>query len=90
MVEGPPRETDIENWTTGVVENKGKNYTWSQSISDVSIILPIPEGTTGKQVDWSIKATSIKFGIRGQTPLLEGELYGAIKPDESAWTVGTY
>lgn len=74
-----------------MVTNKGSNYTWHQTISDVSITIPLPEGTTGKQIEWVIKTNSIKVGIRGQSPaFLEGELCGPVKASECTWTIGTY
>jgi hypothetical protein len=70
--------------------NKTASFTWSQTISDLTINIPVPEGTTGKQIEWIIKTNYIKLAIRGQTPsLLEGELSGLVKPSDCTWTLGS-
>lgn len=74
----------------GSLEMKGSNFTWSQTITDVTINIPIPEGTSGKQIDWTISTNKLRIGIRGQKEaLLEGELCAPVKPHDCTWTVGT-
>jgi hypothetical protein len=71
-----------------LVTNQGSNYTWSQTISDVTINIPLPEGTSAKQIECVIKTTTIKVGIRGQNhPFLEGELCASVKPSDCTWTI---
>jgi hypothetical protein len=54
----------------------------------VDITIPVPAGTRGKGLDVIIKKKSIKVGLKGQPPILEGELCKDIKVEDSTWTIG--
>ena len=62
-------------------------YMWSQSDSEVVVSVPVPEGTTGKQIDVLITPSSLRCGVKGQPPVLSGSLYKPIKAEDSTWTV---
>ncbi|XP_049850784.1 nudC domain-containing protein 2-like [Schistocerca gregaria] len=62
-------------------------YTWSQTIHDVTINLQVPEGTSGKDVEWSCRPDYLHVGIKGQPYLMQGETAGIVKPSESVWTL---
>merc|ERR1711943_101178 len=38
-------------------------------------------------IDCKFTTNSIKFGLKGQTPLLEGQTDYTIKPNESTWSI---
>lgn len=63
------------------------SYSWTQNLAEVTIVIPVPSGTKGRQCDVSITRTSLKAGLKGSDPVLEGKLFAAIKPDESLWQV---
>ena len=46
-------------------------YKWVQQIGDLDITSPIPSNMKGKDLDVKIAKTSIKAGIKGQTPIIE-------------------
>jgi regulatory protein YycH of two-component signal transduction system YycFG len=50
--------------------------------------IPVPEGTTAKQVDVVIKPGHLVVKLKGQsTPIIDGDLAEKIKVSDSFWTV---
>jgi hypothetical protein len=63
-------------------------YNWSQAISDVTLQVPIPQGTKGNQLDVKIQPKHIKIVHKPtQQLILEGELYEKVKLDDSTWSI---
>lgn len=50
--------------------------------------MPVPPGTRGKQLDVSLQKRAIRVGLKGQEPILAGELAKEIRVDDSTWTLG--
>ncbi|KAM0032666.1 putative CS domain, HSP20-like chaperone, NudC family [Helianthus debilis subsp. tardiflorus] len=72
--------------------NKGngldmENYSWVQSLQEVNVTIPVPPGTKSRFVECEIKKNRIKVGLKGQPPILEGELYKSVKTDDSFWSL---
>lgn len=72
---------------------QGDRYSWTQSLSEVTITIPIPENIRGKDVVVTLEKTKIKVSVKGtstsssSSSVLEGPLYKRIKADDSAWTL---
>jgi len=64
-------------------------YKWVQTIADLDITAPIPANLKGKDLDVKITKDSLKAGIKGQEPIINGTLPHHILVDESAWTLET-
>lgn len=64
-------------------------YKWTQTIGDVDITIEVPGNLKGKDINVEIKKTKLVVGIKGQEPILSGELPHPIKVDESTWTLAT-
>ncbi|CDS07208.1 hypothetical protein LRAMOSA09731 [Lichtheimia ramosa] len=62
-------------------------YKWRQTLQDVDVTIPVPKGTRGRDLQVEIKKKYIKVALKGQTPLIEGELCKEIKVDDSTWTI---
>jgi len=69
-------------------------YKWTQTLEECSVLVGIPEGIRGRDLDVSIRANSIL--IRSKQPIgdeteprvfLEGKLTETIVPSESTWTL---
>ena len=60
---------------------------WAQTVYDVQVKIKLPNGTRGRDVDWKATATTVRFGVKGQAPILDGELDFKIKPLESTWSI---
>ncbi|XP_012474434.1 protein BOBBER 1 [Gossypium raimondii] len=74
------------------VPNKGngldlENYSWTQTIQEATVIVPVPPGTRSKSVECQMKKSRLKVGLRGQPPIIDGELFQAIKPDDCYWSM---
>uniref|UniRef100_A0A1J3CSU5 Protein BOBBER 1 n=1 Tax=Noccaea caerulescens TaxID=107243 RepID=A0A1J3CSU5_NOCCA len=89
-VEKPKEEEKQE--TGPIVPNKGngtdlENYSWVQTLQEVTVNVPVPTGTKARSVVCEIKKNHLKLGIKGQDPIIDGELYGAVKPDDCYWNI---
>lgn len=66
------------------------NYQWTQTLKEVEIRVPF-NGITfplkSKDLVVDIGKQSIKVGLKGQEPLLEGRLRGEIKTEQATWTL---
>ncbi|CAN4090873.1 unnamed protein product [Withania somnifera] len=64
-----------------------ENYTWGQTLQDVTINVSVPLGTKSTSLAVDIKNNSIKAGLKNQPPIVEGELLEAVKADECFWSL---
>lgn len=62
-------------------------YSFTQTLSEVTVLVPVPPGTKGRDCDVCIERSHLRVGVKGQPPLIDGKLYAAVKPEECAWTV---
>ncbi len=67
---------------------RGPGYTWTQTLSEVVLIVELPKGTSGKMVRCEMKEQHLTVGVKGaETMVIDGALHAAIHPDESFWTM---
>ncbi|XP_059440801.1 protein BOBBER 1-like [Corylus avellana] len=64
-----------------------ENYFWGQSLQEVTINVPIPPGTKSSAVLCDIKTNYLKIGLKGQPPIIDGELYKAVKVNDWFWSL---
>ncbi|KAH9280004.1 Nuclear migration protein nudC [Echinococcus granulosus] len=64
-------------------------YRWTQTLQDLEVRIPIRLGRRIKSRDVVVefKRRHLKVELRGQEPILQGELYNEIKTEESSWTL---
>ncbi|KAI1334204.1 nuclear movement protein [Xylariaceae sp. FL0016] len=63
-------------------------YKWNQTIGELDVVIPsIPGNLKARDLVIEIKKQSLKAGIKGQTPLIDGDLPHAIHTSESTWTL---
>ncbi|XP_047334657.1 protein BOBBER 1-like [Impatiens glandulifera] len=72
--------------------NKGngldmENYSWVQSLQEVTINIPVPLGTKSRFIVCEIKKNHFKVGLKGQPPVLDGELFQSVKVDDCFWSL---
>ncbi|XP_073131528.1 protein BOBBER 1-like [Henckelia pumila] len=72
--------------------NKGngldmEKYTWGQSLQEVNISVPVPPGTKSRFITCEIKKKYLKVGLKGQPPVVEGELFQSVKVDDCFWSL---
>ena len=61
------------------VPNKGngldlEKYSWTQTLQEVTVNVPVPKGTKSRFVVCEIKKNHLKVGLKGQPPILEVSL----------------
>ncbi|CAK0781081.1 hypothetical protein CVIRNUC_005280 [Coccomyxa viridis] len=86
----PPDEAPEEEEEKGLKPNAGngadmETYSWTQSLKDIIISVPVPSGTKGRDCNVVIEKSKLRVGVKGLTAVLDGDLYAAVKPDDSFW-----
>jgi hypothetical protein len=69
------------------IGGKFKNYRWSETERQMDLFVSLPEGTTAKDMDVEIKRDKLRVAVKGQAPLLQGELSGCVRASECWWVV---
>ena len=63
-------------------------YKWSQTLEEVTINVPLPDGTEARNLDVKMQSKKLSIGIKGQpNKIIDGELPKKIKVDDSLWSV---
>ncbi|XP_057774223.1 protein BOBBER 2-like isoform X2 [Salvia miltiorrhiza] len=62
-------------------------YSWGQSLQEVNITVPVPPGTKSRFIACEIKKNHLKVGIKGQTPVIDGDLFQSVKVDDCFWSL---
>ncbi|CAK9146566.1 unnamed protein product [Ilex paraguariensis] len=73
--------------------NKGngldlEKYSWGQSLQEVTVNVLVPSGTKSRFVVCEIKKNHLKVGLKGQPPIIDGEFFKPVKPDDCYWSLG--
>lgn len=74
----------------GMAPNAGngldlEKYSWTQTLAELTIVIPVPAGTRGKNCDVEIGTKTLRAGVQGQEAVLNGALEDAIVVDECYW-----
>ncbi|PIA64530.1 hypothetical protein AQUCO_00100186v1 [Aquilegia coerulea] len=82
----------VEEKKNVVAPNKGngldfENYSWTQTLHEATISVPLPLGTTSRFVVCDIKKDRVTIGLKGQPPIVDGQLFGSIKVNDSFWSI---
>jgi hypothetical protein len=66
-------------------------YVWTQTLEEVTVHFPLPNGIRAKDLNVKIDAHSLsvkrKDGDHASFPPLEGMFFARIRPDECTWTI---
>ncbi|KAL1822272.1 protein BOBBER 1 [Daucus carota subsp. sativus] len=85
-------KSDEKKEKTALAPNAGngldmENYSWGQSLQEVTITIPVPLGTKSRSILLEMKKNHLKVGLKGQPPIIDGDLYQPIKLDDSIWSL---
>ncbi|KAH7280670.1 hypothetical protein KP509_36G008100 [Ceratopteris richardii] len=64
-----------------------EKYSWTQTLSEASVQITLPPGTKSRSINCEIKKKHLTAGLKGQTPLLQGELYAPVMTDDCFWSL---
>ncbi|BAF19135.1 protein BOBBER 1 [Oryza sativa Japonica Group] len=64
-----------------------EKYSWIQQLPEVTITVPVPQGTKSRFVVCDIKKNHLKVGLKGQPPIIDGELFKPVKVDDCFWSI---
>lgn len=64
-------------------------YKWTQTIGDLDVAVPVPANIKGRDLEVKFTKTKLKVAIKGQDPIIDGDLPHSIHVDESTWTLET-
>ncbi|KAJ3270909.1 hypothetical protein HDV01_007306 [Terramyces sp. JEL0728] len=62
-------------------------YKWKQTLQEVDLTIQLPKGTRGRDLQVTITKAHLSVTIKGQEPLVKGELCAPIKEEESTWLI---
>ncbi|EAU93179.1 nuclear movement protein nudC [Coprinopsis cinerea okayama7 len=62
-------------------------YRWTQELGEVDVTIPVPEGTRAKDLNVVIAKKKLRVGLKGQEPIMDGDLCKEIKVEDSTWTL---
>jgi hypothetical protein len=71
----------------GVVPER---YVWTQTLSEVNVVVTVPENTRGRDLNVTIAKNHLKVGLRSQpknTYIVDAPLTKSVICDDSFWTV---
>ncbi|XP_047953355.1 protein BOBBER 1-like isoform X2 [Salvia hispanica] len=62
-------------------------YSWGQSLQEVNVYVHVPPGTKPSLIVCEIKKNHLKVGVKGQPPVIDGELFNSVKVDDCFWSL---
>lgn len=65
-------------------------YSWKQELAELDVVVPVPKGTRGKDLSVVIARNKLSVGLKGKDKIMEGDLFAAIKVEESFWNIGAW
>ncbi|KEG09955.1 nuclear distribution protein C like protein [Trypanosoma grayi] len=65
-----------------------EHYTFTQSLQEVEVRVSLPiANAKGKNLDVVMQQHRLRVGLKGKPPIVDGDLYAAVKAEESMWTI---
>lgn len=62
-------------------------YVWTQTLSEVTVNVPLPAGTKAKMLNVDIQNKKLKVSIKGGETIVDGDFHKRVIIDDSIWTI---
>lgn len=63
-------------------------YKWDQTLQDVTMTIPVPANTRGKDLHVDIDAKTLRVKlVRDNESIVDGELFKSVATDDCTWTI---
>ncbi|KAF2271028.1 CS-domain-containing protein [Lojkania enalia] len=82
-------KADAELKAKEEAEQASLPYKWTQTIKDLDVTISIDAKYKARDLDIKLTKNALKVAIKGQNPIIDGELPHPIHVDESTWTLET-
>lgn len=92
-VEGEESKEDEDDKPKGLLPNAQRgavysHYSWGQSLSEVSVWVPVPRGIKAKSLDVLIRRDRLRVAVKGEAAaIIDGELAEPVKPEDCLWNL---
>ncbi|KAJ9149730.1 CS domain-containing protein [Coniochaeta hoffmannii] len=64
-------------------------YKWTQTIGDLDLTFSVPGNYKSRDLKIDLQKTKIVAGVKGQEPVISGDLFSPIRVDDSTWTLSS-
>lgn len=64
-----------------------ERYSWSQSLTDATLLFPVPAATRAREVAVEFKAKRLRVSVKGAGVLLDVELPYRVRAEDCNWTL---
>jgi len=68
----------------------GQGYSWEEAgryNEEVRIYIPLGQGEKAADVDFALSEGSLRVGVKGRAPVVEGQLFRAVEMEDSDWMI---
>ncbi|OAR01168.1 hypothetical protein LLEC1_07673 [Akanthomyces lecanii] len=85
----PSPAEDAASRAKELEEQAALPYKWTQTIGELDVTFTVPGNMKSRDLVVEIKKLKLTAGIKGQEPVINGDLPHAILVDDSTWTLST-
>ncbi|KAG4444396.1 hypothetical protein IFR05_000161 [Cadophora sp. M221] len=83
----PTKEQEAAAAAKQKEEQDALPYKWTQTIGDLDVSVEIPGNLKARDLNVEVKKKKLHLAIKGQDPIISGDLPHEIHVDESTWTL---
>lgn len=65
----------------------GEGYSWTQTLKEVNITVPVPRGVKGRDIACKVTTTTLSVGLKRKPPIIKGKLPKLCRPGDLIWTL---